>query len=86
MNLAGAIDRHQLCPHQIASALPEGNTLPSSLHAAGPRPVLEALIAVADGADLDWTLENSARLPSSYYHIMGASHFQKPFLVKASTI
>ena len=52
----------------------------------GPRPVLEALIAVADGHDLDWTLENSARLPSTYYHIMGASHFQKPFLVKASTI
>ena len=53
----------------------------------GPQPVLEALLAVAAGQDLDWTLENSARLPSSHYHIMGASHFTKPFLnhCKAST-
>jgi hypothetical protein len=60
--------------------------LSERLHAAGPRPVLEALIDVADGADIDRTLENYARIPSSFYRLMGASHFQKPFLVKASTI
>jgi len=42
------------------------------LYAAGPRPVLEALIAVASGQDLDAVLADFARLPASIYHAMGA--------------
>ena len=82
--LGGGDDRHQ--PPSDSKRAPRRQYLAERLHAAGPRPVLEALLAVADGHDLDWTLEDSARIPSSVYRIMGASHFQKPFLVKASTI
>jgi hypothetical protein len=54
--------------------------LSEKLHAAGPRPVLEALLAVAYGQDLDAVLEDFGRLHADYYHILGASHFTKPFL------
>jgi hypothetical protein len=60
----------------------------SHLHSAGPRPVLEALIAVESGQDLDAVLEDFARLPADFYrdvlniyHAVGASHFTKPFLI-----
>ena len=46
--------------------------LVSHLHAAGPRPVLEALLEVAAGADLDRTLERFARVPVATYHALGA--------------
>ena len=49
--------RMQLCAH---------------LHAAGPRPVLEALIAVDSGRDLDEVLEDFARLPADFYHAVFA--------------
>jgi hypothetical protein len=42
------------------------------LHAAGPRPVLEALIAVASGEDLDEVLADFARIPVSIYRTIGA--------------
>jgi hypothetical protein len=45
------------------------------LHACGPRPVLEALAAVASGADLDHVLTVYARLPAEYYHALGADRF-----------
>jgi hypothetical protein len=45
------------------------------LHAAGPRPVLEALLDVADGRDLDTTLEDFARLDPETYVAVGADHF-----------
>jgi hypothetical protein len=48
--------RMQLCKH---------------LHAAGPRPVLEALIAVQSGQDLDDVLEDFARIPASVYRALG---------------
>lgn len=38
------------------------------LHAAGPRPVLEALLAVDNGQPLDEVLENFGRLPPELYH------------------
>ena len=43
------------------------------LHDAGPRPVLEALLAVQGGADLDAVLADFARIPVSTYHAIGAN-------------
>ena len=51
------------------------------LHAAGPRPVLEALIAIDSGQPLDDVLEDFGRVPADIYHAVGASHFTKPFLI-----
>jgi hypothetical protein len=42
------------------------------LHEAGPRPVLEALLDVANGRDLDVTLEDFARVSASTFHEVGA--------------
>jgi hypothetical protein len=47
------------------------------LHAAGPRPVLEALLAVDSGQPLDDVLEAYVRIPSSFFHILGASSFAR---------
>ena len=47
------------------------------LHTAGPRPVLEALIAVESGQPLDDVLEGYARIPSSFFSILGASSFAR---------
>jgi hypothetical protein len=44
--------------------------LSKRLHAAGPRPVLEALLAVDGGQPLDDVLEGFARVPSSFYSIL----------------
>jgi len=51
--------------------------LSKCLHAAGPRPVLEALLAVDRGQPLDNVLEDFARVPSSFYSILGASSFAR---------
>jgi hypothetical protein len=51
----------------------ERQRLVRHLHDAGPRPVLEALLAVANGGDLDEVLADIARLPVSIYHAMGAN-------------
>src|SRR6266536_1025429 len=42
------------------------------VHACGPRPVLEALLAVAAGQALDEVLEDFARLPAEVYRAVGA--------------
>jgi hypothetical protein len=42
------------------------------LHRCGPRPVLEALIEVSQGNDVDETLERYAAIPSDVYHQLGA--------------
>jgi hypothetical protein len=42
------------------------------LYASGPRPVLEALLAVASGKDLDAVLADFARIPVSVYRMIGA--------------
>ena len=47
------------------------------LHAAGPRPIMEALIAVENGQPLDDVLEDFARVPSSFYRILAASSFAR---------
>jgi hypothetical protein len=53
------------------------------LHSAGPRPVLEALLDVEKGRDLDATLEDFARVPPETYHAVGADDFPvKPKVVK----
>jgi hypothetical protein len=45
------------------------------IHAAGPRPVLEALIAVANGQSLDDVLADFSRVHVSVYHMIGADEF-----------
>jgi hypothetical protein len=47
------------------------------LQKAGSRPVLEALLAVEAGQPLDDVLEDFARVPSSYFSILGASSFAR---------
>lgn len=42
------------------------------LHSCGPRPVLEALIEVADGKPLDAVLADFGRLPAELYAALGA--------------
>jgi hypothetical protein len=42
---------------------------------AGPRPVYEAITAVARGEDLDQVLEDFGRIPVSVYRGVGASEF-----------
>jgi hypothetical protein len=46
--------------------------LVAHLHAAGPRPCLEALIEVANGRDLDDVLERFALVPINTYRVLGA--------------
>jgi hypothetical protein len=55
------------------------------LHRAGPRPVLEALIAVDSGQPLDDVLEDYARIPSSFFSILRASSFARLFVVRGSS-
>lgn len=45
------------------------------LHAAGERPVLEALLAVEAGQPLDAVLEDFARIPVATYRQVGADQF-----------
>lgn len=66
MTDARSARRRRLCTH---------------LHSAGPRPVLEALLAVQGGQCLDEVLEDFGRVPSDIYHAVGASHFAQPFLI-----
>jgi hypothetical protein len=42
------------------------------IYRAGPRPVLEALLAVSAGENLDDVLADFARVPVSTYHMIGA--------------
>jgi hypothetical protein len=42
------------------------------LHECGPRVVFEALLDVANGRDLDVTLEDFARISAETYHEVGA--------------
>ena len=46
--------------------------LVAHLHAAGPRPCLEALLEVAAGGNLDDVLEAYRRIPVSIFHAIGA--------------
>jgi hypothetical protein len=55
------------------------------LHAAGPRPVMEALLAVDGGQPLDDVLEDYGRVPSSFFSILGASSFARLFVVRGSS-
>jgi hypothetical protein len=55
------------------------------LHAAGPRPVMEALLAVDGGQPLDDVLEDYGRVPSSFFSILRASSFARLFVVRGSS-
>jgi hypothetical protein len=45
------------------------------LHAAGPRPTLEALIAVEAGQSVDDVLSEFGRVPTEIYQAVGADDF-----------
>ena len=51
---------------------PRRQRLAAHLHRCGPRPVLEALLAVQEGQDLDVILEDFARLAAEIYDALGA--------------
>jgi hypothetical protein len=51
---------------------PRRQRLVAHLHACGPRPVLEALLAVAAGQSLDLVLEDFRRLAPEIYRTLGA--------------
>ncbi|SRR5258708_4849401 len=51
---------------------PRRQHLARHLHQCGPRPVLEALLAVDSGQDLDVVLEDFARLQPDIYAAVGA--------------
>ena len=51
---------------------PRRQRLAQHLYRCGPRPVLEALLAVEAGQHLDDVLEGFARLPPSVYGAIGA--------------
>src|SRR5262245_55974886 len=46
--------------------------LAGRLHACGPRPVLEAMLELEAGADLDHLLERYTRIPAGIYRAFGA--------------
>jgi hypothetical protein len=52
------------------------------LHAAGVRPVLEALIGVDAGHSLDHVLEDFARLSPDVYRAVGANDFPPPVIIE----
>jgi hypothetical protein len=54
---------------------PRRQKLSEHLHAAGPRPVLEALLAVEAGQPLDLVLEEFGRVAADTYRRVGASQF-----------
>ena len=51
---------------------PRRQRLVAHLHASGPLPVLECLLAVASGQDLDHALEDFERNPADVYRAIGA--------------
>jgi hypothetical protein len=51
------------------------------LKAIRPRPVLEALIDVSEGRNLDEVLENFGRMSAETYHAVGANYFNDPLLI-----
>ena len=63
----GRLDGHQDSPRNVRQ-----QRLAKHLHACGPRPVLEALLAVAVGNQLDRVLDDFARLPPEVYWALGA--------------
>src|SRR5262249_30302830 len=59
--------------HHNSERNPRRQRLARQLHDAGPRPVLEALIEVAAGVELDLVLNRYARIPVEIYHALGAN-------------
>jgi hypothetical protein len=55
------------------------------LHSAGPRPVLEALLAVDSGQPLDDVLEDFGRIPADIYHAVGASSFPQLSIISGTS-
>jgi hypothetical protein len=74
--------RNQLRPFLEARSS-KRQRLVAHLHAAGPRPTLEALIAVESGQPLDEVLADFGRVAVSTYHSVGASELpiSKPLVV-----
>ena len=61
----------------MTNAMPEGEDFLSICTKRGLALSCEALIAVDSGQPLDDVLEDYARIPSSFYRIVGASSFAR---------
>jgi hypothetical protein len=62
-----AIDLHN------SQRTPRRQHLVRHLHRAGARPVLEAMLEVSTGRDLDQVLERYGKIPLEVYRALGAS-------------
>jgi hypothetical protein len=72
---AGAAEVDQLgqqITRHITHRHPRRQHLVQHLHAAGPRPVFEAMLEPDAGRDLDSVLERYAAIPIGIYHTVGA--------------
>jgi hypothetical protein len=73
-------DRLNTSEHKLAATAvqaarartPRRQHLARHLHAAGPRPVLEALLELEAGRPLDAVLESYGRIPVGIFHELGA--------------
>ena len=68
----GVVSFHRQDGSQDSKRNARRQRLVDHLHQCGPRPVLEALISVAAGDDLDDVLADFGRLPSEIYRGIGA--------------
>ena len=59
---------------------PSRQRLVLHLHRCGPRPVLEALLALEAGQPLDDILEDFGRIPPHVYQAVGADHLALKYL------
>jgi len=66
-------DRNFALAKQADRRSPRRRRLVRHVHRSGARPVLEALLAVADGGDLDDVLAEFGRIPAEVYRLLGAN-------------
>ena len=80
---ASSPDRKNHLRPFLAARNSKRQRLVAHLHDAGPRPVLEALISVAHGNDLDQVLADFGRVAVAAYRAVGASELpiSKPLAV-----
>jgi hypothetical protein len=62
----------QLCDHCKDSRSPQRQRQVKHLYQSGPRVIMEALLAVANGEDLDDVLADFNRIPVNIYRAIGA--------------
>jgi hypothetical protein len=79
--ILGSGEKDKACVNVGSKRSARRQRLSAHLHAAGPRPVLEALLAVEAGQPLDAVLEEFGRVPAATYRAVGAHAFPELFLI-----